>query len=107
MEYLDSTAKASLMVLEASRNQETGERMDPQGQQEIGDCQEEDTILNPDFANLNTDDLISLRTKTEQFREIKIGKTGFLIHKTGNVNVYQKKGCGNRNKIRQDSDQVK
>lgn len=57
MEYLDSTAKASLMVLEASRNQETGERMDPQGQQEIGDCQEEDTILNPDFANLNTDDL--------------------------------------------------
>ena len=34
---------------------------------------------------------ISLRTKIEQFREIKIDEVGVLIHKTRNVNVYQKK----------------
>ena len=31
--------------------------MGPEGEQEIGDCQEEGAILHPDFAHLNPDDL--------------------------------------------------
>lgn len=57
MEYLENTAKASVMVQQASRNQETGEQIGPEGEQGIGDCQEEGAILHPDFAHLNPDDL--------------------------------------------------
>ena len=93
MEYLDSTAKASLMVQEVSRNQETGEQIDPEGEQEIGDCQEEGAILHPDFGYLSPDDLHTPENQNsveKQFRQIRINDIDVLIQKTRNLDVYQK-----------------
>ena len=90
-EYLDSTAKASIMVQEASRNQKTGEQMDTEGEQELGKYQEEDAILHPDFAHLNPDDqhIPENQNKVEkQFRQIKL--MNVLIQKRRNLDVYQK-----------------
>ena len=99
-EYLDSTAKASLMVQEASRNQKTGEQMDTEGEQELGKYQEEDAILHPDFAHLNPDDqhIPENQNKVEkQFRQIKINECFNSEEKK--LGCLSKNGYGKKNKI--------
>ena len=91
IEYLDSTDKQSVRVQEASRSQETGEKMNPGGEQEMGDCQEDGAISHPDFAHLNPDDLHIPENQVrveKQFRQIKIDNI-VLIQKTRNSDVYR------------------
>ena len=65
--------------------------MNPGGEQEMGDCQEDGAISHPDFSHLNPDDLHIPENQVrveKQFRQIKIDNIVF-IQKTRNSDVYR------------------
>ena len=54
MEYLENTEEARLFVEEAMKLQETATEMDPEGEQERDDCEDEGQFLHPDFHHLKS-----------------------------------------------------
>ena len=54
MEYLESNEEARAMVEEATEKiKETGDLLDPEGEQEILDCEVEHLIMHPDYEHLD------------------------------------------------------
>ena len=94
MEHLESNEEARLFVEEALKNQETGDKMDAEGEQEKDDCEIDGQILHPDFEHLNPDDINiheEKKVKDTQFRPIEIDSMKELLSKTRNLDFYQKK----------------
>ena len=66
MEYLESNDEARLFVEEATKNDEVGISLDPEGMQEKEDCEIDGQTLHPDFNHLNPDDIdLQESTKTQ------------------------------------------
>ena len=58
MEFLESNEEARFMVEEASAKiKETGEALDPEGDQDNQECINESLSLHPDYEHLNPDEL--------------------------------------------------
>ena len=94
MEYLENTEEARLFVEEAMKLQETATEMDPEGEQERDDCEDEGQFLHPDFHHLNPEelDIISEKTAKEKFfKPIDIDERKILLDKTRRLDFYQKK----------------
>ena len=95
MEYLESNEEARYMVEVANnKNNKIGEILDAAGEQDILDCEQEETEIHPDYEHLNPDDL-NIEKKTPQYekvyRPIKIDPLHVLREKTRNLDFYQRK----------------
>ena len=53
MEHLENVTEARYFVEENSRNEETEMNLNPEGIQEIADCEYEGIIDHPDFPNFD------------------------------------------------------
>ena len=94
MEYLESTEEARLYVEEVMKTEEVGNELDPEGEQELGDCDLDGQILHPDFQHLNPDDLSIQEEKKgfeKQFKPIEVDDLSILREKTRTLDFYQKK----------------
>ena len=59
MEYLESNEEARYMVEESNRKiKETGEAMDPEGEQDNEDCENETLHMHPDYEHLDPDEFL-------------------------------------------------
>ena len=94
MEHLESNEEARYLVEEATNKiKEMGENLDPQGEQDIRDCELEDLMMHPDYQHLNPDDVdITEKAKFEKrYRPIEIEDLKILSEKTKNMDFYQRK----------------
>ena len=94
MEYLERTEEARLYVEEVMKTEEVGNELDPEGEQELGDCDLDGQILHPDFQHLNPDDLSIQEEKKgfeKQFKPIEVDDLSILREKTRTLDFYQKK----------------
>ena len=94
MEHLESNEEARLFVDEAMKNQEVANILDPEGEQEIIDCELEGQILHPDFDHLNPEDLSfepTVKALEKRFKAIEVEERTILLQKTRNLDFYQRK----------------
>ena len=98
MEHLENVEEARFMVEEYLRNEEKtaeiGENLDPENEQDIGDCLMEDHEMHPDFEHLDPfglDDPAKDHVKTEKtFKPINIGSIEELREQSKKLDFYQK-----------------
>ena len=94
MEHLENTEEARLFVEEAMKLQETATEMDPEGEQEKVDCEDEGQFLHPDFHHLNPEELdiqSEKETKEKCFKPIELDERKILLEKTRRLDFFQKK----------------
>ena len=94
MEHLESNQEARFMVEEANKKtEEMGENLDPQGEQDIEDCGQQDLSMHPDYEHLNPDnvDKVERTTHEKRYRPIEIDDIKELHDKTNNLDFYQRK----------------
>ena len=94
MEHLESNEEARYMVEEASKAKEIGKDLDPEGEQDIDDCENENLFLHPDYEHLNPDELglTEKRVQHERiYRPIEIDNINILRQKTRKLDFYQRK----------------
>ena len=68
--------------------------LDPEGQQELDDCENDGQIIHPDFEYLNPDDLdieTEKKIPEKQFKPIELDEKGVLLEKTKNLDFFQRK----------------
>ena len=95
MEHLESNEEARYMVEEAnSKTKDVGDDLDPEGEQDIEECMNENLFLHPDYEHLDPEEL-NLREETVRhekvYRLIEIDQIDVLKEKTRNLDVDQKK----------------
>ena len=95
MEHLESNEESRYMVEEENKKlKEVGEAIDPEGEQEINDCENENLFMQPDFEHLNPDDLFlteSTAKYEKTYRPIEIDGMKVLREKTRKLDFYQRK----------------
>ena len=94
MEHLEDVQAARYFVQEASKCSETGATLDPEGEQEINDCEYEGLINHPDFPEFNLEafEEESKRKKVEKtYKPINIDQIDILMEKTSKLDFYQRK----------------
>ena len=95
MEHLESNEEARYMIEEASsKAKEIGKELDPEGEQYIDDCENENLFLHPDYEHLNPDKLglTEKRLQNEKiYRPIEIDDINILREKTRKLDFYKKK----------------
>ena len=94
MEYLESNDEARLYVEEIINNEQTANELDPQGQQELEDCELEGQLLHPDFEHLNPE-YLGIQEENgcieKCFKPIEIDEKSVLLEKTKNLDFFQRK----------------
>ena len=95
MEHLESNEEARYMVEEAmSKVKEVGDALDPEGEQEIEECINENLYLHPDYEHLDPDEL-NLQEETirheKVYRPIEVDNIDVLKEKTRKLDVNQKR----------------
>ena len=93
MDHLESNQEARYMAEEASSKlKETGDLLDPQGEQDIEDCLLDDLQLHPDYEHLNPNELKDFEsTKHDKtYRPIEVESMNVLNEKTKNLDFYQR-----------------
>ena len=94
MEHLESNEEARHMAEEAiNKNKEMGEELDPEGEQEMEDCNREGILLHPEFEHLNLDDVdvIGPLRHEKTFRPIEVDNFARLCERTREMDFYQRK----------------
>ena len=95
MEHLESNEEARYMVEDANiKRQEMGELLDPEGEQEIEECNNETLFMHPEYEHLNPDELGLKENpgKIEKvYRMIEIDEMHVLREKTRSLDFYQRK----------------
>ena len=93
MEYLEDVQEARYFVAESAKTEETGVLMDPEGEQDIDDCEYEGVIDHPDYPDLDIEALeADLRRKVEKtHKPIELDDIGVLKEKTRKLDFFQKK----------------
>ena len=95
MEHLESNEEARLMVEEANSKEDDniGDEIDPEGEQDIEDCRDEELMMHPDFEHLNPDEFNSTCTSKYEkiYRMIEIDEIGVLKEKTRQLDIIQRK----------------
>ena len=94
MEYLEDVQEARYFVQEAIKCNETGATLDPEGEQEIEDCEYEGIINHPDFPvfDLEAFEEEAKRKKAEKtYKQIEVDEIQVLEEKTMNLDFYQLK----------------
>ena len=93
MEHLESNQEARYMAEEASnRITEIGDQLDPEGEQDIEDCIEEELQLHPDYEHMATNEaLTNEKSKHEKaYRAIEVDSMDELLVKTRELDFYQR-----------------
>ena len=94
MEHLESNEEARLMVEEASKTtEEVGDMLDPQGEQELNDCELEDIELHPEFEHLQhhfEHEESTEKNKEKTYRPIEVEEMDILLEKTRQLDFYQR-----------------
>ena len=95
MEHLESNEEARYMIEEADKNpKEVGELLDPQGEQDIEECNDEDLLMHPEYEHLNPEELGLKENSTnfeKVYRPIELDDIHILREKTRNLDFYQRK----------------
>ena len=94
MEFLIDVSEARHFAEEHQRNQETGEDLDPQGQQEIDDCEYEGIIDHPDYPDLDLEALeqeVRKKANEKTYKTIELDSMDILMEKTRKMDYYQRK----------------
>ena len=94
MEFLDDVSEVRHFAEEHQRNQETGQDLDPQGEQEIDDCEYEGIIDHPDFPYLDLEALeeeVKKKSNEKSFKAFELDNMETLMEKTRNLDYYQRK----------------
>ena len=94
MEYLDDVSEARYFSEKLQRHEEVGQELDPQGEQEVDDCEFEGLIEHPDFPDLDLEMLeaeLRNNVKEKTFKAMEIDHIDVLLEKTRNLDYYQRK----------------
>ena len=95
MEHLESNEEARYMVDEANNKiKEMGEILDPEGEQEIEECRNENLFMHPDYEHLNPEELNLTETSPKHekvYRQIELDEINVLKEKTRKLDFCQKK----------------
>ena len=94
MEHLENVQEARYFVQEASRCIETGATLDPEGEQEIDDCEYEGLINHPDFPEFDLDafeEEAKKKRAEKTTKQIEVDQIEILMEKTLNLDFYQRK----------------
>ena len=78
---------------ESRQESNMGNELDPELEQEIDECQEEEDLLHPDFIQLNPDDLElenDIRQTKKTFRTIDIQTADEMLHAARQLDQFQK-----------------
>ena len=94
MEHLENVQEARFFAEENKRNEDTEVTLDPEGIQEIDDCQYEGIINHPDYLHIDFEAMESeVRNKTTEktTANIDLDDLNVLLNKTRNLDFYQSK----------------
>ena len=95
MEYLESNEEARFMVEEATEKSKViGKELDPEYEQDIEECENENLFMHPDYEHLNPDELGFTESRAQHekiYRPIEIDNMEILREKTRNLDFYQRK----------------
>ena len=94
MEHLDGVSEARYFAEEFRRNEDTGETLDPQGEQDVDDCEYEGIIDHPDFPDLDLEALeeeVKKKSFEKTYKVMDIDDMEVLMEKTRNLDYYQRK----------------
>ena len=94
MEFLEDVSEARYFAEAHQRNEDTGEVIDPQGEQEVDDCEYEGIIDHPDFPDLDLEALeeeVKKKSKEKTYRPIDLDDIEVLMEKTRKLDYYQRK----------------
>ena len=93
MEHLQDVQEARYFVAEAQKNDDTGAVLDPEGEQDIDDCEYEGLIDHPDYPDLDIDAMeAEVKRKLEKkHKPIELDELGSLQSRTRNLDFYQRK----------------
>ena len=96
MPFTDGVDEARHYVQEAMKNDkegDIGEQLDPEHEQEILECRDDEESIHPDFVQLNPDDLEidnTIQVK-KTFRKMDVKTADEIIKEARNLAEFQKK----------------